>query len=73
MLFDCSALVLGLVAAVVSQWKPTRIFSYGFGRLELLYVLELKKKFSPHNKYFLLKVWLYKRSIFNSNINICFY
>jgi len=23
MLFDCSALVLGLVAAVVSQWKPT--------------------------------------------------
>ena len=36
MLFDCSALVLGLVAAVVSQWKPTRIFSYGFGRLELL-------------------------------------
>jgi solute carrier family 30 (zinc transporter), member 5/7 len=42
MLFDCSALVLGLVAAVVSQWKPTRIFSYGFGRLELLYVLELK-------------------------------
>ena len=36
MLFDCSALVLGLVAAVVSQWKPTRIYSYGFGRLELL-------------------------------------
>jgi zinc transporter 5/7 len=36
MLFDCSALVMGLFAAVVSQWKPTRIYSYGFGRLEIL-------------------------------------
>lgn len=36
MLFDCSALVMGLFAAVVSQWKPTRIYSYGFGRVEIL-------------------------------------
>lgn len=36
MLFDCSALVMGLFAAVVSQWKPTRIYSYGFGRIEIL-------------------------------------
>jgi zinc transporter 5/7 len=36
MLFDCSALVMGLFAAVVSQWKPTKVFSYGFGRLEIL-------------------------------------
>lgn len=36
MLFDCSALVMGLFAAVASQWKPTRIYSYGFGRVEIL-------------------------------------
>ena len=30
MLFDCSALVMGLYAAVMSRWKATRIFSYGF-------------------------------------------
>ncbi|KRY67257.1 Zinc transporter 5 [Trichinella pseudospiralis] len=36
MLFDCSALVVGLVAAVMSSWKPTKQFSYGYGRLELL-------------------------------------
>lgn len=36
MLFDCSALVMGLAAAVISQWKPTKIFSYGYGRLEVL-------------------------------------
>ena len=29
MLFDCSALVMGLYAAIMSRWKPTRIFSYG--------------------------------------------
>uniref|UniRef100_A0A5S6QDS9 Proton-coupled zinc antiporter SLC30A5 n=1 Tax=Trichuris muris TaxID=70415 RepID=A0A5S6QDS9_TRIMR len=36
MLFDCSALVVGLIAAVMSTWKPTKQFSYGFARLELL-------------------------------------
>ena len=36
MLFDCSALVMGLFAAVISQWKPTRVYSYGFGRVEVL-------------------------------------
>uniref|UniRef100_A0A8C9W090 Zinc transporter n=1 Tax=Scleropages formosus TaxID=113540 RepID=A0A8C9W090_SCLFO len=29
MLFDCSALVLGLLAALMTRWKATRIFSYG--------------------------------------------
>jgi Co/Zn/Cd efflux system component len=29
MLFDCSALVMGLYAAVMSHWKATRNFSYG--------------------------------------------
>uniref|UniRef100_A0A8C7DRY3 Zinc transporter n=1 Tax=Naja naja TaxID=35670 RepID=A0A8C7DRY3_NAJNA len=32
MLFDCSALVMGLFAALMTRWKATRIFSYGFGR-----------------------------------------
>jgi len=36
MLFDGSALVMGLAAAVISQWKPTKTYSYGFGRLEIL-------------------------------------
>ncbi|XP_032809518.1 proton-coupled zinc antiporter SLC30A5 [Petromyzon marinus] len=36
MLFDCSALVLGLFAALMTRWKPTRIFSYGYGRVEIL-------------------------------------
>jgi len=30
MLFDCSALVMGLYAAVMSRWKATRIFSFGY-------------------------------------------
>ena len=29
MLFDCTALVLGLSAAVMSRWKATRVYSYG--------------------------------------------
>lgn len=29
MLFDCSALVMGLYAAVMSRWKANRIYSYG--------------------------------------------
>ncbi|XP_022104644.1 zinc transporter 5-like [Acanthaster planci] len=36
MLFDCTALVVGLSAAVMSRWKATRIFSYGYGRVEVL-------------------------------------
>uniref|UniRef100_A0AAY4CW69 Zinc transporter n=1 Tax=Denticeps clupeoides TaxID=299321 RepID=A0AAY4CW69_9TELE len=30
MLFDCSALVLGLFAALMTRWKATRIYSYGY-------------------------------------------
>ncbi|KAK6019783.1 cation diffusion facilitator family transporter [Ostertagia ostertagi] len=33
MLFDCSALVMGLIAAVMSRWPATRHFSYGYGRV----------------------------------------
>ncbi|KAL8577189.1 hypothetical protein ACOMHN_047957 [Nucella lapillus] len=36
MLFDCSALVMGLYAAVMSRWKATRIFSLGYDRVEVL-------------------------------------
>ncbi|XP_074651021.1 proton-coupled zinc antiporter SLC30A5-like [Tubulanus polymorphus] len=36
MLFDCSALVMGLYAAVMSHWKATRIFSFGYDRVEVL-------------------------------------
>ncbi|XP_069483491.1 proton-coupled zinc antiporter SLC30A5 [Ambystoma mexicanum] len=36
MLFDCSALVMGLFAALMSRWKATRTFSYGYGRVEIL-------------------------------------
>ena len=36
MLFDCLALSIGLYASVVSRWKPNRIFSFGYGRVEIL-------------------------------------
>lgn len=36
MLFDCSALVMGLYAALVTRWKATRTFSFGYGRVEVL-------------------------------------
>ncbi|XP_065059962.1 proton-coupled zinc antiporter SLC30A5-like isoform X2 [Rhopilema esculentum] len=36
MLFDCSALVLGLVASLMSRWKATKVFSFGYGRVEIL-------------------------------------
>ncbi|VDK74422.1 unnamed protein product [Anisakis simplex] len=36
MLFDCSALVMGLVAAVMSRWPASRNYSYGYGRVEVL-------------------------------------
>jgi len=29
MFFDCSALVMGLYAAVMSHWKASRTFSFG--------------------------------------------
>ncbi|KAG5454260.1 Zinc transporter 5, partial [Clonorchis sinensis] len=36
MLFDSAALVVGLYAAVVSRWEPTRLFSFGFHSAEVL-------------------------------------
>ncbi|XP_043217897.1 zinc transporter 5-like [Amphibalanus amphitrite] len=36
MLFDCSALAMGLAASVIAQWKPSKQFSYGYGRVEVL-------------------------------------
>ncbi|CAL4065998.1 unnamed protein product, partial [Meganyctiphanes norvegica] len=36
MLFDCSALVMGLVASVMAKWKPTKTFPFGYGRIEVL-------------------------------------
>lgn len=36
MLFDCSALVLGLWASIASKWSATKTFSFGYARLEVL-------------------------------------
>lgn len=36
MFFDCSALLLGLAASLVTKWKPNEKFTYGFGRAEIL-------------------------------------
>ena len=36
MLFDCVALVVGLYASVLAKWKPSRVFSYGYSRVEVL-------------------------------------
>lgn len=36
MLFDCLALIVGLYAALISRWKPTRVFTYGYSRVEVL-------------------------------------
>ncbi len=36
MLFDCTALMMGLYASLMSRWKPTRVYSYGYGRVEVL-------------------------------------
>ncbi|XP_035667204.1 zinc transporter 5-like isoform X1 [Branchiostoma floridae] len=36
MLFDCTALVMGLYAALMARWKATRLYSYGYGRVEIL-------------------------------------
>lgn len=36
MLFDCTALLVGLYASLMSRWKPTRLYSYGYGRVEVL-------------------------------------
>lgn len=36
MMFDSTSLVLGLLASVISRWKPSRSFPYGFGRVEVL-------------------------------------
>lgn len=37
MLFDCSALVMGLVASVMARWPPSKHFTYGYGRVEVGY------------------------------------
>jgi len=36
MLFDCTALAIGLYAAVISKWPPTKTFSFGYGRVQVL-------------------------------------
>ena len=36
MLFDCTALGIGLYAEVMSRWPPRSGFSFGFGRVEVL-------------------------------------
>jgi len=36
MLFDCTALCIGLFASVIANWEPNQVYSYGFGRVEVL-------------------------------------
>ncbi|XP_076043311.1 solute carrier family 30 member 7 [Oratosquilla oratoria] len=36
MLFDCTGLLAGLAASVVTKWKANDRFSYGYGRAEIL-------------------------------------
>ncbi|KAH7728467.1 cation efflux family protein [Aphelenchoides avenae] len=36
MLFDCSALIMGLVASVMARWTASRHYSFGYGRVEVL-------------------------------------
>eukprot|EP01113_Clastostelium_recurvatum_P004762 TRINITY_DN120_c0_g2_i1.p1 TRINITY_DN120_c0_g2~~TRINITY_DN120_c0_g2_i1.p1 ORF type:complete len:565 (-),score=135.75 TRINITY_DN120_c0_g2_i1:1122-2816(-) len=36
MLFDCTALFIGLVAEVISRWDKNQVFSYGYGRVSVL-------------------------------------
>uniref|UniRef100_A0A0K0DS87 Proton-coupled zinc antiporter SLC30A5 n=1 Tax=Strongyloides stercoralis TaxID=6248 RepID=A0A0K0DS87_STRER len=36
MLFDCSALIMGLVASVLSRWPASKGYPYGYGRIEIL-------------------------------------
>lgn len=36
MLFDCSALVMGLCASILARKKATKTYPYGFGRVEVL-------------------------------------
>jgi len=36
MLFDCTALLVGLYASLMSRLKPTRLFSYGYNHVEVL-------------------------------------
>jgi len=36
MFFDCTALLAGLAASVISRWRATEAFSYGYVRCEIL-------------------------------------
>jgi len=36
MLFDCTALFIGLVASIISNWEANQNYSYGYGRVEVL-------------------------------------
>ncbi|BFY99378.1 hypothetical protein BsWGS_02418 [Bradybaena similaris] len=36
MFFDCTALLAGLAASVISRWRATETFSYGYVRAEIL-------------------------------------
>jgi zinc transporter 5/7 len=36
MFFDCSALVAGLIASVISKWKANDRYTYGYVRAEVV-------------------------------------
>ena len=54
MFFDCSALVMGLYAAVMSHWKATRTFSFGLVILLLLSSLPFRQNQTYKASYTLL-------------------
>ena len=36
MMFDCAALLVGLLAALMQKWNKTRVYSYGYARVDIL-------------------------------------
>eukprot|EP00127_Corallochytrium_limacisporum_P005916 Clim_evm61s214 gene=Clim_evmTU61s214 len=36
MLFDCAAILIGLIASVISKWPKSRQFSFGYARIETI-------------------------------------
>lgn len=36
MFFDCSALIAGLIASVISKWRSNERYTYGYVRAEIM-------------------------------------
>ena len=51
MLFDCTALLVGLTAAVMSHWKPSRVYSFVYGQVEMIFFKNVIFLFNHHQYY----------------------